>query len=189
MSVRRPRLALVLAVLAPLGVSCSSSTTDPSPAPALSASEAASIGSALNARTFDAVIAQAGPTLRGATGTVSVPCPEGGTVAVTYTVAGARDSTHAGVIAATTTLTPQHCAESTGSRTVTIDGDPSVRSTLTVTLPSGTTSGAVVAGHVIGAVKIDGASCALDYTVSSSISAGTTTVTGTVCGRSINVTR
>lgn len=188
----RSRLALIAAALAPFGVSCSSSVTDPaskSNVPALSASEVSAVAGGL----FSQASGTAGRSTatRNSDGSYTYvqSCPLGGTISAVLT-AGAPTTNSDGsqTVTSTVVTTPQACVVGTGARQITLTGNPAetVRSTTTVGPGSAFTS----TSAVTGGFKWDGGSCDLSFTavVKGTGSSSTSTITGTVCGQSVNTT-
>lgn len=186
-----PRPAALAAGLALLGAACSSSATDPSSKP-LSASEASALAATLGspsslglAFTGSAVTAGVG-TATGSRFAFTANCPLGGTVSGSVDVTDPPNADGTGTVTGTMSYAPRACVVSTGSRTVTVDGDPSVLTTFTLAVTSRTATPAVTS-MVKGGVRVDGVACALDYAVAAA-QGGRPSVTGTVCGRAVSGT-
>lgn len=189
----RLRLALGAAALALLGAACSSSTTDPAEnagTSALTTSEAGTVATGLLTQASSAAAGGTGVT-HNSDGSYTVQCPGGGTItgAINPTILDfTTNSDGSRNYVETVTLTPQACVVGTGARQIAITGDPSevVQSTLTVAGTALLKS----TSAVTGGFKWDGGSCQLNYTATTSLSGSTqtVTVTGTVCGQSVNRT-
>ncbi len=123
----------------------------------------------------------------------SLPCPQGGTLAVKATTSGQFGRLPLALSADMTgTIKPSACAYRVKAGTLTVTGDPDV----------------AVAAHVaVGAVANPGidtfsakgaltwstsdgrsGSCAIDFTSTGDFGANTRTVKGTICGNSLNFT-
>lgn len=112
----------------------------------------------------------------------SQPCTDGGTIAVSGTIAGTINNDGSGSLNAQLTLIPQNCAVSG----VIISGAPSVIGTGQITLAQSAPVLPIVLTEV-GNISFGAGSCPVDltYTVSS---VNSCTVSGTACGYPITGT-
>ncbi|GJG87222.1 hypothetical protein tb265_24030 [Gemmatimonadetes bacterium T265] len=182
----RPRLALVVTAVAPIGVSCSSSATDPARntgTPALSASEVGFVASLLTRLPLPAVVAHSNSSF-----TYTGQCSSGLITGVVSIGNSTVDSDGSKTLGTTVTLIPQACVIGTGSRQIAVTGDPSetIQSSLTIAGATLLTS----TNKVTGGFKWEGGSCQLNYTATTSLTGSIwmIAVSGTVCGQSVNMT-
>ncbi len=192
-----------------LAAACSSAT-DPArnPANRLSADEAGAIASAFVAQMYGAVggathlagipaslafsraptapasAADGLPRLVLSPVSFSEACPLGGSVTGTATFTENLDERGSGTITSTITSTPQGCVVSAGDRNVAVTGAPAIAMAIAIPVAAFAQSG-IATVRISGGFSWSGGSCQLDYTASVA-PAGTGSVSGTVCGQSIN---
>jgi hypothetical protein len=121
------------------------------------------------------------------------PCPVSGSVTVAGTTVGTSDPVaHNLSVTTTATRTDAACAFNTKHGVATITGNPNVAMTATVNVVAGKPTGVQTQSHKGSFTwSRDGktGTCAVDVTSAFDPAAGTFTVTGTMCGRTINISR
>lgn len=115
--------------------------------------------------------------------TFSSPCTNGGTISGSFTFTSTLDSQGTGTVDGSMTITPSGCKVSTGTRTIQVDG--SLNFTFATAFTKGAQSGDFTF-HGGGSFTWTGGSCTMDYTVTVTPQ-GKQTITGTLCGETINV--
>ncbi len=120
-------------------------------------------------------------------------CPVSGSITISGTVSGTSDPVAQNLsITATATKTDAACAFNTRHGVVTINGNPNVTITNTVNIVAGKPSGPQATMHKGSYTWTRGTNsgtCNVDVTSVFDPTAGTFTITGTMCGRTVNVTR
>ena len=125
--------------------------------------------------------------------TITKQCPKGGQVVIAGRTTGTGDrTTHSLSLEAVATRTDTDCAFDTRRGVLTINGNPNIAFDGKINIVNGAFSGLQTATHK-GSFKWarTGASgtCDVDLTSSFDPATHTVTVTGTFCGRTVNVTR
>jgi hypothetical protein len=132
--------------------------------------------------------------LRGTSFSHTRECPRGGSVSVTGSITGERDlDTRTATMQITTTNTHASCVLGRGpDRTITITGNPSITFTANRKLVNGAPSGLQTTRKIGGFTYTTSGgasgSCQIDITSSFDPATRTSTMKGTNCGRSIDVT-
>jgi hypothetical protein len=116
------------------------------------------------------------------TQTFSSTCTNGGTLNGSLTFTDGIDNQGTGSLTGSVDVTPNGCKVSTGTRLIAVGG--SINFTFSVTLTQGVQTGNFNF-HFGGAFTWSGGSCPMDYTVSVTPQ-GKETVSGTLCGQTIN---
>lgn len=119
--------------------------------------------------------------------TRTAECPAGGTITFAGTMSGTIDrETHSGTIEVEKTLTLDDCARTRGDVTITVNTDPPITFTGTITVEEGVRAAMFTKTGTFLWETSDGRSgeCEVDLTIVHD--ADGTTVTGSVCGREIN---
>src|SRR5438093_7498352 len=124
---------------------------------------------------------------------VTKQCPKGGQVVIAGRTTGTGDrTTHSLSLETVATRTDTDCAFDTRRGVLTINGNPNIAFDGKINIVNGALSGLQTATHK-GSFKWarTGASgtCDVDLTSSFDPATHTVTVTGTFCGRTVNVTR
>lgn len=131
----------------------------------------------------------AGPITWERSFTETRPCPAGGTVTTSGTTSGTIDSeTHSGTAQVTHTLAMDDCARIRREVTITVNTNPAITMTGTVTIEAGhRTSGSFTKTGTFLWETSDGrsGSCEVNLTITWGAD-GTHTVTGTMCGKEIS---
>jgi hypothetical protein len=109
-------------------------------------------------------------------------CTNGGTITGTYTFTNGLDNQGSGTVTGSMTITPNACKVSTGSRVIAVGG--SINFTYSLSYAKYAQSGNFTF-HGGGGFTWEGGSCPMDYTVTLTPQ-GKETVSGTLCGQSIN---
>ncbi len=113
-------------------------------------------------------------------------CPVFGRTGANGSITGSIDSnTGDGVLWLQIVFTYTDCTFSTGQRDVEVNGNPSLTLTGNFTFVGGQ-QGTQQTLTLSGALLIDGVFCAISLTMNLGTGTGSTTVSGTVCGRSVN---
>ena len=125
--------------------------------------------------------------------TITKQCPKGGQVVIAGRTTGTGDrTTHSLTLETVATRTDTDCAFDTRRGVLTINGNPNIAFDGKINIVNGALSGLQTATHK-GSFKWarTGASgtCDVDLTSSFDPATHTVTVTGTFCGRTVNVTR
>ncbi len=125
--------------------------------------------------------------------TITKQCPKGGQVVIAGRTTGTGDrTTHSLSLETVATRTDTDCAFDTRRGVLTINGNPNIAFDGKINIVNGALSGLQTATHK-GSFKWarTGASgtCDVDLTSSFDPATHTVTVTGTFCGRTVNVTR
>lgn len=131
----------------------------------------------------------AGPITWERSFTETRPCPAGGTVTTSGTTSGTIDSeTHSGTANVTHTLVMVDCARIRHEVTITVNTDPAITMTGTVTIEAGhRAEGSFTKTGTFLWVTSDGRSGSCEVNLSITWGAdGSHTVTGTMCGKEIN---
>lgn len=120
-------------------------------------------------------------------------CPAGGTVAISGTVTGTSDATAQNLaITTSATKTDADCAFNTKHGVLTLNGNPNVVITGTVNIVAGKPVGPQTLSHKGSYTwKRNGntGTCNVDVSSSYDPAAGTITVSGTMCGRTVSASR
>lgn len=120
-------------------------------------------------------------------------CPAGGTMTITGSVTGTSDPVAKNLsITTTATKTDTNCAFNTKHGVATLNGNPNVTITGTVNIVAGKPVGPQTLSHkgsYTWARNGNSGTCNVDVTSVFDPTAGTFTVTGTMCGRTVNTTR
>ncbi len=121
------------------------------------------------------------------------PCPAGGSVSVAGTTTGTSDRVaHNLSITTTATRTDAACAVNTKTGVLTMNGNPNIKLTNSVNIVAGKPSGPQTQSHK-GSFKWTrgdkSGTCDVDVTSVFDATAGTHTVTGTMCGRAVTASR
>jgi hypothetical protein len=185
-------------------VACGDDPTGNDSGDELSSTEVAAVLTALESAlaSVNLIIGGGGPV----TGPARVPIPvnesdegsflcESGTVEVSASLTGSfDDETQEDNLTTTVSFDPKACVVGDGTKTLTLDGDPSVEFVLnsTSTQDGRTTSGTEKGGFSFTSSDGRSGSCALDVTFSSTFESGlvsidtpiNSTITGTICGLS-----
>ncbi len=131
----------------------------------------------------------AGPITWERSFTETRPCPAGGTVTTSGTSKGTIDSeTHSGTVEVNHTLAMDDCARTRGDVTITVNTDPAITMTGTVTIEAGhRAEGSFTKTGTFLWTTSDGrsGSCEVNLTITWGAD-GSHTVTGTMCGREIS---
>jgi hypothetical protein len=118
------------------------------------------------------------------TQTFSSNCTNGGTLAGSLTFTDNIDAQGTGSLTGSVDITPNGCKISTGTRLIAVGG--SINFSFSVTLTQGAQTGNFNF-HGGGAFTWSGGSCPMDYTISVT-PVGKETISGTLCGQTINFT-
>ena len=125
--------------------------------------------------------------------TVTKQCPKGGQVVIAGTTTGTGDrTTHSLSLATIATRTDTNCAFETRNGVLTINGNPNIAFDGKLNIVNGAFSGLQTATHkgsFTWARTGGSGTCDVDLTSSFDPATHTVTVTGTFCGRTVNVTR
>jgi hypothetical protein len=125
--------------------------------------------------------------------TVTRQCPKGGQVAIAGTTTGTGDrATHSLTLVTNATRTDTNCAFQTRDGILTLNGNPNIAYNGNLNIVNGVLSGLQTQTHkgsFTWARTGGSGSCDVDLTSSFDPATHTVTVTGTFCGRTINVTR
>jgi hypothetical protein len=125
--------------------------------------------------------------------TRSHPCPAGGSVTVVGTSVGTSDIlTHNLSLTTTATKTDSACAFNSRRGLLTLSGNPNVTLVTTVNLVAGKPVGPQTQSHKGSVTWMRGTksgTCDIDLASTFDPAAGTITVTGTMCGHAVNVSR
>ncbi len=125
--------------------------------------------------------------------TVTKQCPRGGQVVVAGTNTGTGDRTlHNLSVESVATKTDTNCAFDTRNGLLTLNGNPNIAYDGTLNIVSGVLSGLQTQTHKgsFNWARTGGSgTCSVDLTSSFDPATQTVTVTGTFCGRVVNVTR
>lgn len=127
--------------------------------------------------------------------TRTAQCPKGGSTTIAATVTGQADpATHSLTTTTTATKTDNACAfQGKDAATITVTGDPNVVITSSVKVVNGVPSGPQTSTQKGGFkwTSSNGKSgaCKVDLSSTMDFTARTRTVTGTLCGQTVNVTR
>jgi hypothetical protein len=120
-------------------------------------------------------------------------CPAGGTVSISGSVTGTSDPAAQNLsITTSATKTDADCAFNTKHGVLTLNGNPNVEMTGTVNIVAGKPVGLQTMSHKGSYTwKRNGntGTCNVDVSSAYDPSAGTITVTGTMCGRTVSVSR
>jgi hypothetical protein len=132
-------------------------------------------------------------TLVNRTFTNTHTCPAGGTVTISGTTIGTSDPVaHNLAVNTVATKTDASCAFNSRRGLLTITGNPNVKLTSTIAVVAGKPVGPQTQTHKGSFTWIRGTksgTCDVDVTSVFNPTAGTFTVTGTMCGRTLNVSR
>jgi len=125
--------------------------------------------------------------------TVTKQCPRGGQVVIAGSVVGTGDRVaHNLTLDATATRTDTNCAFDTRNGVLTINGNPNLNYTGHLNIVSGALSGLQTQTHkgsFTWARTGGSGTCDVDITSSYDPSTHTLTITGSFCGRIVNVTK
>ena len=125
--------------------------------------------------------------------TVTKQCPEGGQVVIAGSVVGTGDrTTHNLTLETNATRTDTNCAFQTRNGVLTINGNPNLTYKGNLNIVNGLPSGVQTQTHKgsFTWARVGGSgTCDVDLTSSFDPATHTATVTGTFCGRTVNVTR
>jgi hypothetical protein len=125
--------------------------------------------------------------------TVTKQCPRGGQVVIAGGITGTGDrTTHDLSVEAVATRTDTDCAFDTRNGVLTLNGNPNIAYDAKLNIVNGALSGLQTQTHK-GSFKWartgGSGTCDVDITSSFDPATHTVTVTGTFCGRTVNVTR
>ena len=125
--------------------------------------------------------------------TVTRQCPKGGQVVIAGTISGTGDlTTHSLSLEAVATRTDTNCAFQTEDGVLTLNGNPNIAYDAKLNVVNGALSGLQTQTHK-GSFKWARAggsgTCDVDLSSSYDPATHTATVTGTFCGKIVNVTR
>jgi hypothetical protein len=124
---------------------------------------------------------------------VTRPCPAGGTVAIVGTATGTSDPVaHNLTLASSVTRTEAACGFNTQHGVVTLNGNPNVAMTNSINIVAGKPVGPQTQtqkGSFTWARGTKTGTCNVDVTSSFDATAGTITVSGSMCGRAVSVSR
>jgi len=125
--------------------------------------------------------------------TVTKQCPQGGQVVIAGTVTGTGDrTTHSLTLEAAGTRTDTDCAFDTKNGVLTLNGNPNIAYDGKLNIVNGALSGLQTQTHQ-GSFKWartgGSGTCDVDLASSYDPATHTVTVTGTFCGKTVNVTR
>lgn len=124
---------------------------------------------------------------------VTRPCPAGGTIAIVGLATGTSDPVaHNMTLTTSVTRTESACAFNTQHGVVTLNGNPNVALTNSINIVAGKPVGAQTQTHKGSFTWARGTktgTCNVDVTSTFDATAGTITVSGTMCGRTVNVSR
>lgn len=148
---------------------------------------------AIRAAGSGATAAVTAPSAINNTFSVTKQCPLGGTVVIAGTIVGTGDQTTRSLtVAANATRTDAGCAFQTEDGVLTLNGNPNIAYTGNLNIVNGMLTGLQTQTHK-GSFKWarPGGSGTCDVDLSSSYDPAThiATVTGTFCGKTINVTK
>jgi hypothetical protein len=115
--------------------------------------------------------------------TFSSPCTNGGTISGSFNFTSTMDSQGTGTVNGSIGVTPNGCKVSTGTHVIEVSG--SLNFTFSMAFTKGAQSGDFTF-HGDGSFTWTGGSCTMDYTVTLTPQ-GKETITGTVCGETVNV--
>jgi hypothetical protein len=118
------------------------------------------------------------------TATINSACERGGRITGTLTFTDDTDRNGTGPLSGSMVITPEQCSVSTGSGLITVGGK--VTYTFDVSLRNGEQVSDFI-WHAKGTLTWHGPSCDIDYTIHITPQ-GHGSVTGTVCGESVNGT-
>ena len=125
--------------------------------------------------------------------TITKQCPKGGQVVIAGRTTGTGDrTTHSLSLETVATRTDTDCAFDTRRGVLTINGNPNIAFDGKINIVNGALSGLQTATHKGGfkwARTGASGTCDVDLTSSFDPATHTVTVTGTFCGRTVNVTR
>ena len=125
--------------------------------------------------------------------TVTKQCPEGGQVVIAGSVVGTGDrTTHNLTLETNATRTDTNCAFQTRNGVLTINGNPNLTFKGNLNIVNGLPSGVQTQTHKgsFTWARVGGSgTCDVDLTSSFDPATHTATVTGSFCGRTVNVTR
>ncbi|MBA3645489.1 MAG: hypothetical protein H0W63_04870 [Gemmatimonadaceae bacterium] len=124
---------------------------------------------------------------------VTRPCPAGGTVAIVGSSTGTSDPiAHNLTLTSSLTRTEAACAINTQHGVVIVNGNPSVAMTNAINIVAGKPVGLQTQtqkGSFTWTRGTQSGTCNVDVTSTFDPTAGTISVSGTMCGRSVSVTR
>jgi hypothetical protein len=186
---------LVLSSVVGALAACGGDSTGPTSTSSLSVAQAQTVASALLTEMAKAMASAsistkaAGPAFSAAsmpsqTFTINSACTNGGTITGSYVFNSDLGTAGTGTVSGTMTTTAHGCKVSTGSDLIATDG------TLNYSYSVGYTAFAPSSNFVwkaTGNISWTGGSCSLDYTASVSTT-GHGSITGSICGQSINET-
>jgi hypothetical protein len=109
-------------------------------------------------------------------------CTNGGSLSGSFTYTDNLDNQGTGSVTGSVTITPNGCQVSTGTRLIAVGG--SINFSFSLAFTQGAQSGDFTF-HGGGAFTWSGGSCPMDYTVTLT-PAGNETISGTLCGETIN---
>ena len=125
--------------------------------------------------------------------TVTKQCPRGGQVVIAGSVTGTGDrTTHNLTLDANATRTDTNCAFDTRNGVLTLNGNPNLAYTGHLNIVNGALSGLQTQAHkgsFTWARTGGSGTCDVDITSSYDPSTHTVTVTGSFCGRVVNITK
>jgi hypothetical protein len=124
---------------------------------------------------------------------VTRQCPQGGSVAIAGTATGSGDAaTHSFSLEVVATRTDANCAFRTRNGTLTVNGNPNLAYDGKLNIVNGALSGLQTQTHkgsFTWARTGGSGTCDVDIASSFDPATHTVTITGTFCGRAVNVTR
>jgi hypothetical protein len=124
---------------------------------------------------------------------VTRPCPAGGTITIVGTATGTSDPVaHNLTLTSSVVRTEAACAFNTQHGQVTLNGNPNVAMTNSINIVAGKPVGAQTQTHKGSFTWTRGTksgTCNVDVTSVFDATAGTITVSGSMCGRTVSVSR
>jgi hypothetical protein len=189
MSIRATVSLILLGTL----LACGGDTTTAPKTPTLSKAEAQQVATGIFSEVSKALLntgvstptaAAARSIAAAATPSFSSPCTNGGSISGSYSFTDGLNAQGTGTVSGSITVTSNGCEVSTGTRTVNVGG--SFQFTYSMAFTQFVQSGNSMF-HGAGTFTWDGNSCPMDYTVTLTPQ-GKATVSGTVCGQSVDGT-
>jgi hypothetical protein len=124
---------------------------------------------------------------------VTRPCPAGGTITIAGTTTGTSDPVaHNLTVTSSLTRTEAACGMNTQHGVVTLNGNPNVAMTHSINVVAGKPVGPQTStqkGSFTWTRGTKTGTCNVDVTSTFDATAGTITVSGSMCGRAINISR
>lgn len=119
------------------------------------------------------------------TATGSAPCRLGGRMYASATFVDNTDANGTGSVSATVSMNPQDCVVSTGTKLITVNGDPSLDMSFQMNFLRGNLNSDIV-WRGSGAIRWDGGRCAMNFTATLDALGEHGTMRGTICGYPVN---